>query len=442
MSFNLPRNLLRKIWRQSHVFLALAVGLLFVLQGITGSFSVYREELDKLFNPELHVEAKANQFLPLDTILAEIRKAHPDRHGSWVLEMPVSPDGALTAWFEKPRESVDLWYAPLMVAVDPYTGRVLANRFWGQTLTTWVADWHSHWLLDAAGRVWVARLAVLLMLSVLSGLCLWWPGRGNLLKALRLRHDAGLMRLLMDSHRLLGLTSAVLLLLLAFTGFHLANPALLEAWTGAGGMGHGDAGPNVRSTAVPNGRPISVEEAVLVARGLFPSSELRRVTTPAGELGTYKVNLRQRRELNQRHSFTTVWIDRWSGQIRAVNNPILYTPGQTFTTWQWPLHTGEAFGSGGRLLWFLLGFVPLLLWTSGVAHWLYRHGYLQDKAVRPGLWARALPAKLLNAGKNLIPLLLTWWNGCKYLTRWAVASGARRFRVFAAQCRERLNRGE
>lgn len=108
-------------------------------------------------------------------------------------------------------------------------------------------------------------------------------------------------------------------------------------------MGHGDAGSNVRSTAVPNQRPVTLAEAILVARGPFPSSEVRRVTTPAGELGVYRVNLRQRDEINQHHPFTTVWVDRWSGQIRDVRNPHRFSPGQTFTVWLWPLHTGEAF---------------------------------------------------------------------------------------------------
>jgi len=106
------------------------------------------------------------------------------------------------------------------------------------------------------------------------------------------------MTLLMDSYRLLGSISAIGLLLLAFTGFHLAYPALLESLTDSSGMGHGDEGPTVRSTAIPNNKPISIEEAVLVARGLFPSSEVRRITTPAGELGTYRINLRQKQELN------------------------------------------------------------------------------------------------------------------------------------------------
>lgn len=386
--------LTRTVWLKCHLYLALLFGLFFALMGLTGSLSVYRAEIDALLNPELVIDQPQSQPVSLDVVLAQLRKHHPNRHGAWTLEMPATADGVITAWFEKPAESVDRYYAPLMVAVDPYTGRVITSRFWGQTFTTWLLDLHTHLQLEASGRKSVAALAVLLMISICSGLYLWWPGLARLPQAFALRHNPGLMRLLLDTHRLLGLLSAGFLLLLAFTGFHLAYPNLLENLTASSGMGHGDAGPKVSSTSKPNDRPITVSEAVLVARGLFPSSELRRVTTPAGELGTYRINLRQHRELNQHHPFTNVWVDRWSGQIRSVSNPSLFSAGQTFTTWQWPIHTGEAFGDWGRRVWFFAGLTPLALWLSGLIHWLYRKGLVNDRPVDiPGL-SRAAGKKL------------------------------------------------
>ncbi|MBD9362525.1 PepSY-associated TM helix domain-containing protein [Methylomonas fluvii] len=396
-----PRFILnaRKWWRLCHVYLALGLGLIFALIGLTGSLSIYRGELDSLFNPQLRVDTPQSTALSPDKIVAAVRAAHPDRHGAWTLEMPRTPDGMITAWFEKPKESVDAFYAPLMVAVNPYTGQVVDSRLWGQTLTTWLLDLHTQLQLDGFGRNALAVLGGLLMLSVLSGLYLWWPGWPKLWRAFSVRHDAGLMRLLFDLHRLLGFASSGFLILLAFTGFHLAYPSLLENLTAASGMGHGDAGPNVRSSAIPNDRPTSLSEAILVARGPFPSSEVRRITTPVGELGTYRINLRQLNEINQHHPFTTVWVDRWSGQIRDVQNPSQFSAGQTFTTWLWPLHTGEALGASGRLLWFLVGLTPTFLFLSGLVHWLYRHGMVADREVNLKRVAAAVTTACMTALK-------------------------------------------
>lgn len=368
----------RTLWIQCHIYLALWLGLLFALIGLTGSLSIYRESLDEWLNPSLVIEESQGPPLALDKIWSIVRQAESKRNGPWTFELPRTPHEPLTLWFEKPHERIDKAYAPLMLAINPHTGEILAKRFWGDTFSTWLLDLHSRLQMEDNGRKWMAILAILLSLSVMSGLYLWWPGIKTFKQAFRLRSRGSLMRFLLDLHRWLGLLSAGLLLLLAFTGFHLAYPELLENITAAQGMGHGDEGPTIRSTAIPNNHPVSIAEAILVARGLFPHSEVRRITTPRGELGTYRINLRQKDELNQHHPFTTVWIDRWSGQIRGVNNPGQFSAGQTFTTWQWPLHTGEAFGTGGRLLWFIAGLMPMLLWLSGMMHWLQRKGWLKD----------------------------------------------------------------
>ena len=123
----------------------------------------------------------------------------------------------------------------------------------------------------------------------------------------------------------------------------------------------------------------------------FPRAELRRVTTPAGDTGIYRINLRQSNEINQRHPYTTVWVDRWSGQIKEVRNPAKFSKGETFATWIWPLHTGEALGAAGRFAWFLAGLSLFVLYVSGLLRWLCRSGKVRDRevnfaALRPFLY--------------------------------------------------------
>jgi uncharacterized iron-regulated membrane protein len=391
MPLSFSKVFTRAVWVKVHLYLALVMGLLFVLMGLTGSVGVYRDELDEWLNPQLVIQHDGQQMLSLDRVIAAVRAKEPERYGVWTLELPRTEHGALIAWFEKPKETIDEFYAPLMVAVNPYTGQVLDSRLWGRTFTTWVLDLHTQLRLEADGRKLVAWVAGFLMLSVGSGLCLWWPGWRQLPGAFAVHHNAGLMRGLFDLHRLLGLLSAPVLLLLAFTGFHLAYPPLLEALTASSGMGHGnDEGPNVHSSGVPSNKPVGLAEAVLVARGLFPSSEVRRISTPLGETGTYRINLRQRQEINQHHPVTTIWVDRWSGQIRDVRNPVKFSAGQRFSSWLWPLHTGEAFGDNGRLLWFVTGFMPLLLYISGICHWLYRRGVIADRPLDWVGWGNRL----------------------------------------------------
>jgi uncharacterized iron-regulated membrane protein len=378
----MQRTLTRQTWLKIHLYLALIAGFFFALMGLTGSISVYREELDELLNPQLVIELPQGKYQSLDRIMASVRQAHPDRHGAWTLEMPRSPHGMVTAWYDKPRETFFELHAPLMVSVNPYTAEVVSSRFWGQTVTTWLLDLHTQLRLDRFGWNAVGCLGLLLIVSIGTGLYLWWPDTRQLRQAFTIRHDAGMVRLAFDLHRFIGLFSAAALLVLAFTGILLSYPAVLESLAGASGMAHGETGRNIISTAVPNNHPTGLEAATFMAQGPFPHAELRRITTPVGDSGIYRVNLRQPGEINQRHPYTTVWVDRWSGQIKEVRNPADFSAGETLASWVWPLHTGEALNGTGRFLWFLAGQSLFVLYVSGLLHWLYRHGKIRDRKIK------------------------------------------------------------
>jgi uncharacterized iron-regulated membrane protein len=195
------------------------------------------------------------------------------------------------------------------------------------------------------------------------------------------RHDLGLMRLLMDTHRLLALIVSPCLLMLAITGINLSFPEVLSDLIGAEGMEHGATGKIIVSTAVPNNHPTSLDAAEFMARSVFPKAELRRISTPVGETGVYRINYRQKNELNQRHPYSTVWVDRWSGQIKEVRNPTQFSTGETLLSAIYPIHSGEALGSFGRFIWFLSGLALFFLYVSGVLYWLYQRGKVKDRDV-------------------------------------------------------------
>lgn len=442
MKFPTQCLLNRAIWLKIHLYLALIAGFFFALMGLTGSISVYRQELDELLNPKLVIEQPSGKRQSLDKIMAAVRAEHPTRYGSWTLEMPRSAHSMITVWYDKPRETFFELYAPLMVSVNPYTAEVVASRFWGQTITTWLLDLHTQLRLDRFGWNAVGVLGLLLTLSIGTGIYLWWPGIREIGTAFvsfssklgmyissSKRTAAtpgriGMVQLAFDLHRLIGLFSALILLLLAFTGFNLSYPSLLETLAGSSGMEHGATGRNIISTAIPNNHPVGLEAAEFVARGPFPKAELRRVTTPSGNSGIYRINLRQGNEINQRHPYTTVWVDRWSGQVKEVRDPSGFTAGETFASSIWPMHTGEAFGPTGRFLWFLSGIGLFVLYLSGLFRWLHRRGMVKDRevdvtALRP-LFYR-LQDRIYQIGMMLFRLSILLWHRARpyILKNWA-----------------------
>lgn len=77
-----------------------------------------------------------------------------------------------------------------------------------------------------------------------------------------------------------------------------------------------------------------------------------------------------------------VVIDQYSGAILDVDDPAdrSATAGEVFTHWQWPLHSGRAFGWTGRILVFLSGQACPLLFVTGVIRRLQKRRAKRHKA--------------------------------------------------------------
>ena len=114
-----------------HVFFGVVGGLLFSIIGITGSLNLYSEEINAFLNPQFHIEIYSEKYLSLDLIMKNIRMAHPSRHNEWILQIPESTKVTITAWHEKTHETFDKYYAPLMVSINPYNGKLYQISFGG-----------------------------------------------------------------------------------------------------------------------------------------------------------------------------------------------------------------------------------------------------------------------------------------------------------------------
>ncbi len=364
------RRSFRGIGIAFHQYLALTAGAVFVLIGITGSLNVFQPELDAWLNPRLTILQPAGAYRSVDEMLAAVKAAHPRRFGGWRLMMPQRSTDMLTAWFERPSETAGEFYAPLMVTVNPYTAEVVASRFWGDTVMTWIMELHTELFMGAFGRKLIGLTGLLLVGSLLTGLLLWWPGRRRIRSSLKLHPGGGRQRLLFDLHRLTGVSSAAVLLTVALTGFHFAYPGILEGlFKSSSSMGDIHDGLNVVSTAVPNGRPVTAEESLLLARGLYPKSPVLRILTPENAKGSYQVWFGSPGGAAGDPPAAVVCVDQYSGHILHVENLRRRPAGDAFLDFLHALHTGAALGFPGRVLWGIAGWVPLFLYVTGLQRW-------------------------------------------------------------------------
>jgi len=356
----------RQLWVQVHLWLGLVLGSPFALLGLTGSLLVFYNELDRSLNPEIQVVQAATAPPSMQALAQKLQQAYPQRSGAWRVELPLTPSTPLAARYYQPEEKAGRFFAPLMLTLEPSTLQITSQRFWGDYLMTWLFDLHYTLLLEDRGRQWVGWIGLFMSASLICGVYLWWPNSRRWWRALKLQMRPGVVRATYDVHALTGVYTGVLLLVLCLTGVALAWPQTTQAVLGANPMGrHGVLAPR----KVLAQAPLDLDAGLALARQQFPQAELRWVELPARGQTMLSVRLHQASEPGRRFPKTQVWVDLAAGQVVAVNNPLAQGPGYQIQAWLHPLHNGEAFGLGGRVLACVCGVVPLVLLISGGLRW-------------------------------------------------------------------------
>jgi uncharacterized iron-regulated membrane protein len=346
--------------------------------GLTGAVNVFRWDIDEWLNPELIVTEPGETRKSLDEILAALRAAHPERNGIWSLEMPRHPTGMILA--RQAGKKADGSSDILFVSINPYTADVVANRFYADFsfLITWIYDLHSTFFLGSIGSNLAGVFGLLLMITLAIGIYLWWPRGSKWRLALTFKRGASAERSIFDIHKLCGIYGLAVLFTIAFSGTCLVFRDYVQSAIALVSPIHGSFSPvpappeGLKSIPSSNVAPITLEHAVAVAESIFPDAQVRFVKTPDGPEGFYAIQMRQPGEASLFFTTTTVWVEQFSGEVLAVRDPNTFTAGETFLNLMWPLHNGEALGLPGRILVCMAGFVPLVLYVTGLIRWLQK----------------------------------------------------------------------
>lgn len=204
------RKNIRKFWLNVHLTIALTVGFVFVVLGLTGSCNVFYYELREW---DLPAVTNPNQAQPrnLDDILQIVKAAHPQRSRSWSVLLPGYGADYLLVEYMKPEETRDELFAPLEILVNPYSGNIVEQRLWGRALPGLIYEIHADFYAGRIGKEIgetgfdvVCFFGLFLLVSCLSGLYLWWPRGGKFKQALTIKPHASPERFYFDLHKTTG----------------------------------------------------------------------------------------------------------------------------------------------------------------------------------------------------------------------------------------------
>lgn len=361
---------LRGALLRAHRWTGMACGAVLVLMGLTGSFNVYHRELDAWLNPAYYRSAPGTPRLTPDDALARVRAQHSQMEA---LNIALPAGGQpYWVWFRDDALSGGAPGRQFQAAVDPRSGELIGPRLaWGgvsftrEEFVRTIYRLHYELWAGPAGKTAVGLVGVFLFLSVAAGVTLAWPRRAGWRQVLTVKRGARGVRALYDWHRAGGAWSALVLGASAFSGAYMIFPAYFHAAASPFGAVD-DPGQAVHASG--RSARLSLDAAARIARARFPAAEVRFVAPPRHDRGAIRVRLSQRGEANA-FGGTYVWIDPADGTVlRAIDNLRASAAGRFFSL-QFPLHNGSLGGAPGRALVFAAGFVPLLLFATGLGVW-------------------------------------------------------------------------
>ncbi len=366
----------RKLWLKVHLWLGLGLGLFLAVIGITGSVLVFWKEIDQALNPGLYTsaaESGGQQRRSLDELFTAAQNSAPTGWQSMYGDAPEQSNGnyLFHFYYETPSEQTENAES-LNVAVDPFTAQVVSHRVFYHTwnplkhsLVGFFFKLHYAMFLGEAGVVAVGILACLLLISVLTGLILWWPLTGKWRRALTIKRRASRERFNHDLHQTCGVYSLLVLLALLISGIYFNLPEQFRWLVNAcsplteepAAVGSGNAGLEAllsQAQTDVGGQPL------YYALNGGMHNQFTACFKDVSELKPYVLTSR------------CLVFNRNNGELLQIIDPAHGSAGDVFMQWQWPLHSGQAFGWTGRILVFITGLLCPLLFVTGVIRWLQK----------------------------------------------------------------------
>ena len=386
---------MKVFFRRIHLYLALAAGLVFFVQCLTGTVLVFEEEITHALYPERYQVAgpTGQPRLPLAALASQFRQAHPKAK---VLGFQVYADPARTVELSyrdgkarpagPPRgEKGGREPQPgrgergkgrpergSTAYLNPYTGQVAALQTEKQLPVFKIAeDLHRRLLAGEVGKVLSGLSALFMLVITATGLVLWWPKtRAMLTGRLRVKWGASGKRLTHDLHVVMGFYCSLFLFGLALTGiimsYRWATESLFWLTNSRPTVGL----PTPRSAAGA-GRAVAYDAALATGQATYRTAEFWRVSAPKDSAAALAVVAPS--PLPLRHNgLDTLFVDQATGAALAQHLYGRQAAGAQLRRLAKPLHTGEIGGVWTKALALVVTLASLTFPVTGVLLWLRR----------------------------------------------------------------------
>ncbi|MCQ6959524.1 PepSY-associated TM helix domain-containing protein [Mucilaginibacter aquariorum] len=392
---------MKVFFRNIHLYLSLAAGIIIFGSCLTGTVLVFEKEIDHALHPERYYVKPQGARLPLSQLKAMALKQMPKAKPASIM---VYNDAERTVEFgvivpekkgkgnkdkqlakpeedkkgrggdikdKKPKEAER---ANLVLFLNPYTGELVGQYSRRQSFLFSVEMYHRFLLAgkDSAGDLIVGIATLLFLFILITGVILWWPKTKNIMRQrLKIKWDGSTKRLTHDLHLVTGFYTSVFLIITVTTGlimsFKWANKALYAVTSS---VIQTEQPKPPKSVYQAGAKPLTIDEALKGLSGKINIAAFYTIRTPKDSTGTFSINILPQGAIES--TADTYFIDQYSGDLAGSQLFADKSLGQRARALVKPIHTGAVYGLPTKVISFIVCLLSLIFPVTGVMMWLNR----------------------------------------------------------------------
>lgn len=390
---------MKVFFRRIHLWLSLAAGIVILICCLTGALLVFQKEMEQAFHPERYFVVAGAQKVSADQLIYAVKennkdakingiKIYTDPERSAEVNISVAPEKPkVSAEKDKPATKQpaakpESRPPSFTVFVNPYTSQVLETFNAREGFFFQVMSLHR-WLLgdsDGIGKT-ITGISTLIFLFILStGIILWWPKTKNILiQRLKIKRNAGWKRFNHDLHMVLGFYSAIFLFIFSFTAlawsFEWFNEGIYTVTNSPL-----QPAPPPKSVYIENAKRISYDEALKAATAVFKDVQYYNISKPKDSVAAITITALGSNPLHESAS-DAVYIDQYSGKVLGTMLFSERSPGSQVRSTFRPVHVGSIYGTGSKIIAFIVCLFGVSFPVTGVIMWINRLKKRKKKAV-------------------------------------------------------------
>lgn len=360
----------RRAVRVWHRIFGLTAALWLLLLALTGSAIAFYDDLDAWLNADLHtVTAMPLGPVDADAALRNARATLPGFMPRYI-DLPNTPGESLSMLGSARLRGAD---TAVQVFIDPRDARLLGWRelehlsFHPRHLMDTLYGIHTEMLLHETGVWLIGLLSLLWLVDHFADLVLALPRLAGAWEALRVRGRGLNLRRLYDLHRASSLWLWPVTLVLAVSGWCLSWHETTRDLAGLVSPVSGRLHESWPDTDAPARASLTAALAKVRSQVEGDIDSVLALDRKA----VWGVRSFDSRDVDD---FGRLWtyVSMTDGRILGARHDTGSSAGDLFFAWQYPLHSGRAFGLPGRILIAVAGVGTAAICITGAWLWWRR----------------------------------------------------------------------